>query len=137
MAVITFDFDDTLTLTQWDPEEESFNFIGPNKHICQTLREHVNNGDHVHIVTSRHGPEMNNDGEIRQHGQPSVLAFVNEHLADVVDRLAGIHFTSGALKWNLLHELRSDKHFDDDRCELDALPPGIQGVLVSTLHGFE
>jgi hypothetical protein len=137
MAVITFDFDDTLTQTQWDNEEENFRFIGPNIVICQALRACVEMGDQVHIVTSRHGPEMNSKGDVLLHGQPSVQGFIREHLADVADQIAGVHFTSGALKWHLLHELRSDKHFDDDRCELEALPPGIQGVLVSTLHGFE
>ena len=33
MAVVTFDFDDTLTQTQWSNEEESFIYMGPNTKI--------------------------------------------------------------------------------------------------------
>jgi hypothetical protein len=138
MAIVTFDFDDTLTQTQWNNEEECFMFVGPNTIICNTLREHLLLGDEVHIVTSRLGPDMNADGlSIPGHGQPSVVAFLQEHMPDVKDKLAGIHFTSGALKWATLHDLGSEKHFDDDPCELEALPPGIHGIRVATLHGFE
>jgi FMN phosphatase YigB (HAD superfamily) len=137
MAVVTFDFDDTLTQTQWDTEEECFRFMGPNESVCQTLREHLKRGDQVHIVTTRTGPTMDDEGNIRQSGQPSVRAFLQEHLADVQNEISGVHFTSGNLKWMLLHELRSEKHFDDDPCELEVLPPGIQGVRITTLHALE
>lgn len=137
MAVVTFDFDDTLTQTQWDNEEECFVFIGPNTHMLNTLRDHILLGDKVHIVTSRMGPDLNSKGETQQHGQPGVVDFIQEHLSDVKDQIEGVHFTSGALKWATLHDLGSQKHFDDDPCELEALPPGIQGVRVETLHGFE
>ena len=137
MSVVTFDFDDTLTETQWDNEEECFIFMGPNRMMCQTLRACLHNGDEVHIVTSRVGPEMDADGRVFRHGQPGVKAFIQEHLADVADQISGVHFTGGSLKFMTLHELRSTKHFDDDRCELEALPPGIQGILVPTLHGMD
>ena len=137
MAIVTFDFDDTLTQTQWDNEQEGFIFMGPNTKICNTLREHLLLGDEVHIVTSRLGPDMNSEGDTQQHGQPSVVAFLQEHMSDVKDQITGVHFTSGALKWATLHDLGSEKHFDDDPCELEALPPGIHGIRVSTLHGFE
>ncbi len=136
MAVITFDFDDTLTQTQWSHREECFVFVGPNRQMCNTLREHVTNGDTVHIVTSRTGPDMDSEGNILVGGQPGVRAFLQEHLPDMLGKV-DVHFTSGALKWMTLHELRSEKHFDDDPCELEALPPGIQGVRVGTLHGLD
>ncbi len=134
MSVITFDFDDTLTQTQWDPEWEEFRFVGPNLVMLQALRAHVEMGDEVHIVTSR---IMQKPEASRPDGQPSVGAFLREHLSDVSKRLAGVHFTSGELKWKKLVELGTEKHFDDDPCELEALPPGIQGIRVPTLHGFE
>tara|TARA_B100000131_G_scaffold299114_1_gene319228 strand:+ start:1147 stop:1557 length:411 start_codon:yes stop_codon:yes gene_type:complete len=136
MAVVTFDFDDTLTQTQWDNEEECFVFVGPNHQIINMLKEHLSMGDEVHIVTSRTGPDMDGDGQLRAGGQPGVRAFLQEHLPEVLGQV-GVHFTSGALKWSTLHDLRSEKHFDDDPCELEALPPGIQGVRVSTLHGLD
>ena len=137
MSVITFDFDDTLTQTQWDNEEECFVFMGPNHQMCNMLREHLAHGDTVHIVTSRIGPDMDSDGRVFPGGQPGVRAFIQEHLSDVADQICGVHFTGGTLKFMTLHELNSEKHFDDDRCELEALPPGIQGVLVTTLHGMD
>ena len=137
MAVVTFDFDDTLTQTQWSNEEECFIFMGPNTKILNTLREHLLLGDEVHIVTSRLGPDVDSDGQTHRWGQPSVSSFIQEHLADVQAQIKGVHFTSGNLKWATLHNLGSEKHFDDDPCELEALPPGIQGIRVETLHGFE
>jgi hypothetical protein len=138
MAVITFDFDDTLTQTQWDPEEENFRFVGPNLAMIKILREHLNMGDEVHIVTSRMGPANQNEAENASfHGQPAIGPFLREHLGDDLERMTGVHFTSGALKWKKLAELDSDRHFDDDPCELEALLPGVVGVRVSTLHGFE
>lgn len=136
MAVVTFDFDDTLTQTRWDNEEECFIFVGPNRQMCTTLRDHLKDGDVVHIVTSRTGPAVNSEGFIQPHGQPSVRMFLEEHLGDVLDMLAGVHFTGG-LKRDTLIDLRSTKHFDDDPVELNNLPDNIAGVLVQTLHGLE
>lgn len=136
MAVVTFDFDDTLTQTQWDAEWEEFRFVGPNLVMLQTLRGHLANGDEVHIVTSRI-METLLDATASPSGQPRVGAFLREHLSDVLDQISGVHFTSGKLKWKKLVELGTEKHFDDDPCELEALPPGIQGIRVPTLHGFE
>jgi hypothetical protein len=136
MAIVTFDFDDTLTQTQWSHDEECFIFVGPNHKMCNILREHINDGDTVHIVTSRTGPTINSDGFILPHGQPSIRTFLQEHLSDVLERLAGVHFTGG-LKRETLIELRSTKHFDDDSVELNNLPDSCAGVLVQTLHGFE
>ena len=139
MAIITFDFDDTLTQTQWDDEEELFRFMGPNLMMIQTLRGHLEMGDEVHIVTSRLGPETLDLEEAAPgwQGQPAIGPFLREHLGDDLERLTGVHFTSGDLKWKKLTEIGSEKHFDDDPCELEALPPGIQGIRVPTLHGLD
>jgi len=135
--VITFDFDDTLTETQWDNDDECFKFIGPNKMMLATLRKHLRQGDKVHIVTSRHGPEMTAEGVVHNNGQPGIVEFLLEHLVDSDRRkIAGIHFTAG-LKTGKLIELGSDRHFDDDFCELEALPSGCVGVRVKTLHGLD
>ena len=136
MAVVTFDFDDTLTQTQWDNEEECFIFVGPNLSMCRMLRKHISMGDKVHIVTSRTGPSMNHEGILHPGGQPSIQAFLESHLSDVRDRLAGVHFVGG-LKRQTLLELGSTKHFDDDSVELNNLPESCAGVLVTTLHGLE
>jgi len=135
MAVVTFDFDDTLTQTQWDPEWEEFQFVGPNLVMLQTLRSHLDMGDEVHIVTSRI-MRVELDPPVPGSG-PTISTFLREHLGDDLDRLSGVHFTSGNLKWKKLVELGSEKHFDDDPCELEALPVGIKGIRVPTLHGLE
>lgn len=140
MAVVTFDFDDTLTQTQWDPEWECFRFVGPNLVTIQSLRAHLEMGDEVHIVTSRIGPEsmlMQEQGHDPVTGQPAVGPFLRKQLGEDLEKLTGVHFTSGDLKWKKLVELGCEKHFDDDPCELEALPPGILGIRVPTLHGFE
>ena len=137
MATITFDFDDTLTQTQWDASTDCFRFTGPNLVMIQCLRTHLDLGDDVHIITSRMGPDHLDDPAAAFTGQPSVSTFLTDHLGDDRHRLTGVHFTAGDLKWRLLHELDSDRHFDDDPCELEALPPGCMGVRVPTLHGLE
>lgn len=137
---VTFDFDDTLTETQWNNTLECFDYIGPNKIIMAKLRNHLREGDEVHIVTSRQGRELDDD-VISLHGQPSISEFLTEHLtANDRRKIAGVHFTSGALKTNKLLELNSIRHYDDDICELKALedvPYQITCIRVETLHGLE
>jgi len=135
--IVTFDFDDTLTHTQWDEKWEEFRFVGPNLGTIESLKKHLSDGDEVHIVTSRVGPKSVDDTREGWPGQPSVGTFLREFMGDVLEQITGVHFTSGNLKWKKLVELGSEKHFDDDPCELEALPPGIHGIRVSTLHGFE
>jgi hypothetical protein len=133
MAIITFDFDDTLTQTQWDEEADCFRCVGPNRVMLQTVRAHLDMGDEVHVIVPRIGPEL-----INIRVDPLVPgAFLREHLGEDLERLAGVHFTSQDLKWRLLHRLDSDKHYDDDPCELDAMPPGCVGVRVPTLHTLD
>ena len=132
MAVVTFDFDDTLTQTQWDEEANCFRCSGPNLVMIQALLGHLDAGDEVHIIASRIGPEE--VGTIIEPLQPA--QFLREHLGEDLQRLAGVHFTSQDLKWRLLHRLDTDKHYDDDPVELEALPPGCHGIRVPTLHGL-
>ena len=92
----------------------------------------------MHIVTSRIIETSAVLDEVpHPTGQPRVGTFLKKHLGDVLSDIAGVHFTSGKLKWKKLVELGSEKHFDDDPCELEALPICIKGVRVPTLHGFE
>jgi len=137
MAVITFDFDDTLTQTQWDPEDECFKFVGPNPVTLKVLQANLQLDNEVHVVTSRFGPEMNKDGDTWDRAQPAVLPFLREHLGPAdLEKLAGVHWC-GSLKRDKLAELGADRHYDDDKVELAGLPAGCTGVLVSTLHGLE
>jgi hypothetical protein len=132
MAIITFDFDDTLTQTQWDPANERFRYIGPNRAMLKTLLQHVEVEDEAHIIVTRLDPEFVDD----PFSQPAPARWLQQQLGDQAKRLAGVHYTSQDLKWRLIHELGSTKHYDDDQCEIDALPPGCVGVRVATLHNL-
>jgi len=135
--IVTFDFDDTLTETQWDNNDECYKFVGPNKSTLAFLRKHLRDGDVVHIVTSRQGPEMDPDGRVNTGGQPSVAEFLLEHLVDSDRRkIAGVHYVPGP-KTDILNELNSSKHYDDDSCVLEALPSSCVGVQVKTLHQLD
>jgi hypothetical protein len=117
--VITFDFDDTLLWTAVDRDEDGsyveHNPIGQNPYVFPRLLEALDSGNEVHIVTSR-----------RSRTRPEVLAWLEEW--GVLDRLAGVHFTEGALKHDTLERLGSRQHFDDDPEELAHLPEGCRGV---------
>jgi len=136
MAVITFDFDDTLTQTQWDPEDECFKYMGPNPITLQVLLANLQLDNEVHVVTSRFGPEMDADGHTWDRAQPAILPFLREHLGPDLEKLSGVHWC-GTLKRDKLAELGSIRHYDDDKVELTDLPEGCTGVLVSTLHALE
>jgi hypothetical protein len=132
MTVVTFDFDDTLTQTQWDKESERFRYIGPNRSMMSTLLQHVEAEDEVHIIVTRLDPEFIDD----PFSQPAPARWLHHQLGEKVKCLAGVHYTSQDLKWRLVHKLGSMKHYDDDQCELDALPPGCVGIRVPTLHNL-
>jgi hypothetical protein len=136
MAVITFDFDDTLTQTQWDHDDECFKFVGPNRQMITQLVSQIALGNEVHVVTSRMGPALDAHGDAAIAGQPAILPFLREHLGDNTERLAGVHWCGG-MKRAKLTELGSIRHFDDDPVELANLPPGCSGVHVPTLHGID
>ena len=111
MALITFDFDDTLThtLATWDDEGtlEDTEFGGPNIVMIQCLRACVQNGHEVRVVTSRNQRwEMDTLSKLEAFG--------------VLPLLAGVHHTNGEWKaaWMAEHGLNPIKHFDDDEEEL-------------------
>lgn len=112
MALITFDFDDTLThtLATWEEDGtlEDIQFGGPNLVMVQCLRAHVKNGNEVRVVTSRHSRWEKDTLE-------KLSAFGVLHL------LAGVHHTNGEWKadWMAKNGLDPIKHFDDDFEELE------------------
>jgi uncharacterized HAD superfamily protein len=115
MAVVTFDFDDTLT----EPKlEDGFwvSSLHANEKILDLLRnlarEHT-----VHIVTSRN----------KIHSK-DVFDFADKHDLPVED----IHFTNGSLKAEKLQSLGSVMHFDDSVNELNLvdLAEGIKPIIV-------
>jgi FMN phosphatase YigB (HAD superfamily) len=122
--IVTFDFDNTLTVTQFDPDDGWFTKdAGPNRVMLQSLIAHVENGNDVHIVTSRkETPESREEIE----------KFLNKN--KVFDKVSGVHFTFPELKAGKLAELGSLRHHDDDEEEIAHLPEDCEGILVKNGH---
>ena len=123
MALVTFDFDDTLTQTHavWGADdclEDTF-FAGPNMVIIQALHACAANGDEVRVVTSR---------------SDKWLSDTMQRLEDfgVLGLLSGVHHTNGQWKaeWLAENGMTPVKHFDDDTEELARFPKGCETVLV-------
>ena len=112
MALITFDFDDTLTHTiaTWEEDGtlEDTHFGGPNLVMIQCVRACWENGHEGRVVTSRH-----------KRWEKDTLEKLQEF--GVLHLRAGVHHTNGEWKaaWCLGEGLMPIKHFDDDREELD------------------
>jgi acid phosphatase class B len=129
--IVTFDFDDTLTQSIWDPEEETFIVVGPNFEMLDLLHMHLDKGNQVHIVTSRWETPEN---------KSEILLFLLENGLEKLEK--NLHFTNGRFKAKVLDNIRGTsnnlklQHHDDDPDELEQLEDGCEGVLVSTLHGI-
>lgn len=112
MALITFDFDDTLTHTiaTWEEDGtlEDTEFGGPNLVMIQCLKACAANGNEVRVVTSRH-----------KRWEKDTLEKLNAF--GVLHLLAGVHHTDGEWKadWMSQNGLDPIKHFDDDKEELE------------------
>ena len=118
--IVSFDFDNTLTKTQWNPDDGWFTTdAGPNTRMLALLKDHLQLGNEVHIVTTRNKDKMK-----------EVTEFLVTH--GVHDDITGIHNTSGQLKVSKLTEIGVHRHFDDDHEELLNLPRGCSGVLVAS-----
>ena len=54
MSKVSFDFDNTLTVMRFNPDDGIFcDFHGPNLVMIQCMHAHVKNGNEVHVITSR------------------------------------------------------------------------------------
>jgi hypothetical protein len=112
MALITFDFDDTLTHTiaTWEEDGtlEDTEFGGPNLVMVQCLKACAANGNEVRVVTSRH-----------KRWEKDTLEKLNAF--GVLHLLSGVHHTDGEWKadWMSQNGLDPIKHFDDDKEELE------------------
>ena len=125
--LVTFDFDNTLTISRWDEEEETFTHVGPNLVMLQCLKAHLAMGNEVMIVTSRH--EKNEDNPPSTfNDSPRVRQFLEEQ--GILQSISSIHFTNGDWKGPLLEALESSRHHDDDEEELSRLPAGCEGIFV-------
>ena len=117
--LVTFDFDDTLTMPRWDEEEELWmGGTEPNKKTISAMKKFASNGYEVKIVTSRHGT-----GEHKK----MVANFAKKHNLPVKD----IIFTNGKWKADTLERIGSVLHYDDDTYEISRIKSkGIKTIQV-------
>ena len=107
--IVTFDFDDTLTLPHYDEEEELWTSgLEPNKKTISALKKFASKGYEVKIVTSRHGTGKH---------KKDVATFAKKHNLPIKD----IIFTNGKDKVHTLLRIGSVLHYDDDPHELSLI----------------
>ena len=107
--LVTFDFDDTLTLPHYDEEEELWTTgLEPNKKTISAMKKFASKGYEVKIVTSRHGTGNH---------KKDVANFAKKHNLPVKD----IIFTNGKYKADTLERIGSVLHYDDDTEELSRI----------------
>ncbi len=107
--LVTFDFDDTLTMPRWDEEEELWmTGLEPNKKTISAMKKFASKGYEVKIVTSRHGTGNH---------KKDVATFVKKHNLPVKD----IIFTNGKYKADTLERINSVLHYDDDTEEISRI----------------
>lgn len=107
--IVTFDFDDTLTLPHYDEEEELWTTgLEPNKKTISAMKKFASKGYEVKIVTSRHGTGNH---------KKDVATFTKKHNLPVKD----IIFTNGKYKADTLERIGSVLHYDDDTEEISRI----------------
>jgi len=122
--IVTFDFDDTLSLSHWSDELDGWEYIGPHIPFIEKLKMHKLKGNTVYIVTSRH-EKFESQAETNSH-QQSVQEFVDNHGLSI----NGIYFTNGKSKIETLLTLGSKIHHDDDPEDIaDAKENGIEAII--------
>ena len=127
--VVTFDFDDTLL--EWRASrndkgnivETTISTTGINPQTWPIFLKFLDEGCEVHIVTSR-----------SSRSRSKVETILKEW--NVLHRIAGIHFSDGYFKRNILEKLGSSIHHDDDELELSNLPEGCEGWLAPVHHSW-
>ena len=108
--IITFDWDNTVAMSYMDIENPNLEYIfqGYNQKIIKIMMSHIQKGDDVHIVTSRH---TSKEG-----------LFPNDTIERHLEKLKlkdffwpdKVHYTNGQPKKQILNKLGSILHYDDD-----------------------
>ena len=114
MAVITFDFDDTIVMAHMLIEDNKpiFVFDGYNDKIIELIESHIEKGDDIHIVTAR---SREKEDLFPNFTVPMYLDKLSLSYYFTPER---IHYTEGALKLKKLQELGSTLHYDDSLEEI-------------------
>lgn len=122
-GIITFDFDDTLTLPFWDKENELWSSSSekPHEENINKLKKHASEGYKIHIVTSRF-----------ERDKPEVVRFVKHNRLPVVDVIA-----TGGPKGKALFNLNSLMHYDDTSKTFEDPENLFKGKWVKIFHPFD
>lgn len=122
--IVSFDFDDTLTVPYWDDRNKSWGAGGANHEMIDLLKMLASEGDAVFIVTARHA---DGEDERRRRGESVVSEFIRQHDLPVLD----VIFTNGEPKGPFLAELGVSEHYDDHPDEVvSASENGVRCVRV-------
>lgn len=120
--IVTFDFDSSLTIPQWDGYEW-FESMMPNWRNINLLKRLAKLGYEIHIVTSRDSRQMH-----LLDPKYSIENFLEDH--DLSALIKDIHYTGGD-KADTLQDLGSIRHYDDSPHEIEgARSKGIRGRKV-------
>ena len=146
-AIVTFDFDDTLSLSHWGEEEDDWVYDGPHQEMMDILMDYHRKGSKIFIVTSRHKELQDEEGKWFRHMpnrnpprkyfeefQMPVWKFVKKHGLPIQD----VIFTNGKVKAKAedgLIEIGSDVHHDDDPEEIKAAEEAGIKAVVSDPYG--
>jgi ADP-ribose pyrophosphatase YjhB (NUDIX family) len=113
--IISFDFDNTVAITYVKFEKDSDPepvFLEYNDKIVSLMKEHIDNGDDVYIVTSRY---RHLEQEYPEQDVPYHLDKLGLTEYFWPDR---VFYMNGGLKDEKLSELNVDLHYDDSMEEL-------------------
>ena len=128
--VISFDFDNSLSLSKYD-EEYGMIDDGPNMEMVNKLKQHKANGDTVYIVTARTKEHEKLYSSGLEKGDAGYTQTVKEFVVDNDLPVDGTYFTNGRLKAKTLLELGVDLHYDDNDDEVQACKDaGIEVIQV-------
>jgi ADP-ribose pyrophosphatase YjhB (NUDIX family) len=107
---VTFDFDNTIAMSHMDLSSGDVEFIFDeyNEEIINLLKNYINDGHDVHIVTSRTKEKEGLFPEDTVKKHLDKLSLSDYFWPDRV------HYTNGSLKAEKLKELGSMLHYDDD-----------------------
>lgn len=127
--IVSFDFDNTLTITRFDELEERFLYKGPNEEVVNILKSFHALGVRIFIVTSRFEKFEQSESDVG----PNIETFLSQHgLAHMVKNVI---FTNGKPKAHKLHRIGARIHFDDDEKEASGFREGL--VFIHVTNGFE
>ena len=109
-TTVTFDFDNTIVMSYMDIDSDDldYKFQDYNKDVINVIMLHLQKGDDVHIVTSRHESK---EGMYPEDTVPKHLEKLNLTKYFWPDK---VHYTNGKHKTEMLNKLGSTLHYDDD-----------------------